>query len=185
MVRLKEKFDKEVMPKMIEKFGYKSSMAVPRIQKVVVNIGFGRLVTGVTTKEREKIINEISDNLALITGQKPVVTKAKKSIAGFKIRKGMAIGAKVTLRRQMMYDFLDRLIHIALPRTRDFRGLDVSSIDNKGNLNIGVKEHIVFPEVSSESAKKIFSLEITIITNAKTREEALELYRLLKFPIKQ
>ncbi|MCD6429434.1 50S ribosomal protein L5 [bacterium] len=185
MMKLKEKFEKEVIPKMMEKFNYKSKMAVPRIEKVVVNIGFGRLVAGVTKQEREKILNEITKDLALITGQKPILTKARKSVSGFKIRKGMVIGAKVTLRKKRMYDFLERLIHIALPRTRDFRGLNPKSIDEQGNLTIGIKEHIVFPEVSSESAKKIFGFEITVVTNAKTREEAIELYKLLGFPIKE
>ena len=184
MERLKEKFEKTVIPKMMEIFGYKSKMAVPRIEKVVINTGFGRLVAGLTKQEREKISNEIAHDLSLITGQKPLFTKARKSIAGFKIRKGMVIGAKVTLRGKRMYDFLERLIYIALPRTRDFRGIDPDSIDKNGNLTIGIKEHIVFPEVSSENVRRIFGLEITVVTNAKTREEAEKLYRLLGFPLK-
>jgi len=181
---LKEKYEKEVVPAMMKKFGYKSKMAVPKIEKVVVNVGFGKMVAQKTPKEREKIINEITNTLALICGQKPVVTKARKSISGFKVRKGMIIGAKVTLRRKRMYDFLERLIHIALPRTRDFRGIDPKSIDDQGNLTIGIKEHIVFPEASSESTSRIFGFEITIVTSAKTKEEAEELFRLLGFPLK-
>jgi large subunit ribosomal protein L5 len=183
-MRLKEKFQKEVIPKMKEKFGYKNNMAVPRVKKVVVNVGLGRLVADKTKQEREKVYKEISEDLALITGQKPVLTKAKKSVSGFKIRKGMPIGAKVTLRKQRMYDFLDRLIHIALPRTRDFKGIDQKSIDKEGNLTIGIREQIVFPEVSSENIKRIFGFEITVVTNAKSREEAVELFKLLGFPIK-
>jgi len=185
MEKLKEKFEKTVIPKMMEIFGYKSKMAVPRIEKVVINTGFGRLVAGLTKQEREKISNEIAHDLSLITGQKPLFTKARKSIAGFKIRKGMVIGAKVTLRGKRMYDFLERLIYIALPRTRDFRGIDPDSIDKNGNLTIGIKEHIVFPEVSSENVRRIFGLEITVVTNAETREEAEKLYRLLGFPLKK
>jgi len=184
MDRLKEKFEKVVVPKMMESFGYKNKMAVPRIEKVVINAGFGRLVAGLTKQEREKISQEIAHDLSLISGQKPLFTKARKSIAGFKVRKGMVIGAKVTLRGKRMYDFLERLIYIALPRTRDFRGIDPDSIDKNGNLTIGIKEHIVFPEVSSENVKRIFGFEITVVTNAKTREEAIELYRLLGFPLK-
>ncbi len=184
MDQLKEKFEKIVIPKMMERFGYKNEMAVPRIEKVVINTGFGRLVSGLTKQEREKISQEIARDLSLISGQKPLFTKARKSIAGFKVRKGMVIGAKVTLRGKRMYDFLERLIYIALPRTRDFRGIDPGSIDKKGNLTIGIKEHIVFPEVSSENVKRIFGFELTVVTNAKTREEAEELYRLLGFPLK-
>lgn len=185
MDKLKEKFEKEVVPKMMEQFGYKSKMAVPRIEKVVINTGFGRLVAGLTKQEREKISQEIAHDLALITGQKPLFTKARKSIAGFKVRKGMVIGAKVTLRGRRMYDFLERLIYIALPRTRDFRGIDPKSIDQNGNLTIGIKEHIVFSEVSSENVKRIFGFEITVSTTAKTKEEAETLFRLLGFPIKE
>lgn len=185
MDKLKEKFEKEVIPQMMEKFGYKNKMAVPRIEKVVINTGFGRLVGGLTKQEREKIAQEIAHDLSLIAGQKPLFTKARKSIAGFKVRKGMIIGAKVTLRGRKMYDFLERLIYIALPRTRDFRGIDPDSIDKNGNLTIGIKEHIVFPEVSSENIKRIFGFEITIPTTAKTKEEAEQLFRLLGFPLKK
>lgn len=168
----------------MEKFGYKNKMAVPKIEKVVVNIGFGRLVSGKTSKEKEEIIKSILEDLTLITGQKPILTKAKKSISSFKVRKGDPIGAKVTLRKKMMYDFLERLIHIVLPRSRDFRGIETSSFDKKGNLTIGIKEHIAFPEVSPEKTRNIFSLEVTITINAKKREEGIELLKLLGFPIK-
>jgi large subunit ribosomal protein L5 len=183
-MRLPEKYKKEVIPEMMKKFGYKNPMAVPKIEKVIINTGFGRLVVGKTGEEQKKILNGILDDLALITGQYPILTKSKMSIAGFKIRKGLAIGAKVTLRRKKMYDFIERLIYIALPRSTDFRGIEPSSFDKKGNLTIGIKEHIVFPEVSPEKTKNIFGLEITIVTNAKKREEAIELFKLLGFPIK-
>ena len=184
-MRFKEKYNKEVVPAMMAKFGYKSIMAVPRIKKVVVNTGFGRLITEKTSQEKKKLLEDIFHDIALITGQKPVERKAKKSISSFKLKQGEVIGASVTLRKQRMYDFLDRLIHIALPRTRDFRGIDLKSIDKIGNLTIGIKEHIVFPELMEENIKKVFGLEITIVTNAKTREEAIELYRLLGFPLKK
>ena len=185
MMRLKEKYQKEVVPKMMEKFGYKSIMAVPTIEKVVVNIGFGRQVVGKTAEEQKKIYEAVSGDLSLITGQKPVITRAKKSISSFKIRKGMPVGAMVTLRGQKMYDFLDRLIHIAFPRSRDFQGIPVKSFDGKGNLTVALREHIAFPEVSPEKAKNIFSFEITITTTSNSREEGIELLRLMGFPIKK
>jgi len=184
MLRLKEKYQKEVIPHMVKRFGYKSVMAVPRVKKVMVNTGFGRLIAGQTSEEQKKVYELILNDLSLICGQRPVLTKAKKSISGFKTRKGMSIGAKVTLRGKKMYDFLDRIIHIALPRSRDFRGINTKSFDKKGNLTIGIKEHIVFPEVSPEKAKTIFGLEITVITTAKTREEGIELLKSIGFPIK-
>jgi large subunit ribosomal protein L5 len=184
MLRLKEKYQKEVIPEMMKRFGYKNPMAVPKIEKVIINTGFGRLIVGKTGEEQKKILDSICQDLALISGQKPILTKAKKSISGFKIRKGLPIGAKVTLRRKRMDDFLERLIQIALPRSRDFRGIDVSSFDKKGNLTIAIREQIAFPEVSPERTKNIFGLEITIVTNARKREEAIELFKLLGFPIK-
>ncbi|MGB2762089.1 MAG: 50S ribosomal protein L5 [Minisyncoccales bacterium] len=185
IVKLKDKYIKEVVPAMKKKFGYKNSMAVPKVEKVVVNIGFGRMITDKTSEEKKKIKEAIIHDLALICGQRPILTKAKKSISTFKIREGMEIGAKVTLRKQKMHDFLDRLIHIALPRSRDFQGIEFKSIDEKGNLNIAVKEHISFPEISPEKTRFLFSFEITIVTTAKKREEGLELLRLLDFPIKK
>lgn len=175
---IKEKYQKEVIPKMIAKFSYKSVMAVPKIEKVVVNVGAGRILK--EPKFRERIEND----LAMITGQKPSFRVAKKSISGFKIRKGMAVGFTVTLRGKRMYDFLERLIFIALPRSRDFRGISLKSFDEKGNLNIGIKEQIIFPEISYESVKDIFSLQVTITLTAKKREEGIELLKLLGFPIK-
>lgn len=184
MLRLREKYEKEVVPQMMERFGYKNKMAVPKIEKVVINTGFGRQVSGKTADEQKKIIEAILEDLALISGQKPILKKAKKSISGFKIKKGMPVGATVTLRRKRMNDFLERLIHIALPRLRDFRGIEPKSFDKEGNLTIGIKEQIVFPEISPEKVKNIFGLEITIVTTAKKREEGIELLKLLGFPIK-
>ncbi len=178
MLNLREKYKKEVIPAMRERFGYKNDLAVPKIEKVVVNAGIGKFLKD--EKAQETIIND----LAKITGQKPVYTLARKAISGFKIRKGMKVGLKVTLRKKRMYDFLDRLIHVAIPRIRDFRGIPEKSIDKEGNLSIGIKEHIIFPEIAHEDVKLIFGFEVTIVTNAKTREEAIELFKLLGFPIK-
>ena len=184
ITKLKEKYTKEVIPAMMKKFGYKNVMAVPKVEKVVVNTGFGKMIVSKTSDEQKKTFKLIFDDLASICAQKPILTKAKKSISGFKIREGMSIGAKVTLRGRKMYDFLERVIHIALPRFRDFRGIDLKSLDKEGNLTIAIKEHIVFPEVSSEKAKNIFGFEITVVTTAKNREESIELLKLLGFPMK-
>ncbi len=196
MLSLQEKYKKEVIPQMMEKFGYnakgdmsgkaryKSVMAVPKIKKVVVNTGFGRLVAGKTKEEQEKIYDPILEDLNQICGQRGVLTLAKKSIAAFKIRQGMPVGAKITLQGKMMFDFLERLIHIGIPRSRDFRGIEPESLDREGNLTIAIKEHITFPEILPERAKTIFGVEITVVTTAKTREEGLELLKLLGFPIK-
>ena len=153
-------------------------MALPKIEKVVVNIGLGRSL------KDEKFLEVALRDIALITGQKPKTTLAKKSIANFKIREGEIIGAVVTLRGQKMRDFIDRLVKIALPRTRDFRGIEAKSIDKNGNLTIGVKEHIVFPEIKGEEVRNIFGFEITMVAKAKNKEEALALYKTLGFPIK-
>jgi len=185
MELLKEKYNKIVIPAMMEKMGYKNRMAVPSIKKVVLNSCFGKEVVGKTASEREKIQNLISQDLSLIAGQKINLVKSRKSIAGFKLREGLEIGATVTLRRQKMWDFLERLIYLSLPRSRDFKGLNPKSVDKNGNLSIGLKEHIFFPEIFTEKEKTIFGLEITIVTNAKNREEGLELYKLLGFPIKE
>lgn len=184
MLRLKDKYKKEVIPAMMQMFGYKNPMAVPGIEKVVVNTGFGRLIGGKTGDEQKKLPEGILNDLSFICGQKPVLTKAKKSISSFKIRMGMPIGAMVTLRGKKMYDFIERLIYTALPRTRDFRGIEQKSFDKKGNLTVGVKEHIVFPEISPEKSKIIFGLEVVIATTAKKREEGIELLKLMGFPIK-
>ena len=184
-MQLPEKYTKEAIPAMMEKFGLKNTMAVPKIEKVVINAGFGKLISGKTSEEQKKFYQAILDDLSLICGQKPQITVAKKSISGFKVRKGMPVGARVTLRSQRMYDFLERLIHIGLPRSRDFGGISLKSFDRKGNLTIGIKEQIVFPEILPERAKNIFGLEITIVTTAKNKEKGIELLRLLGFPIKQ
>jgi len=184
MLHFKEKFQKQVISAMMKRFGYKNKMAVPKIEKVVINTGFGRLITGKTNEEQKKIQEEILNNLALISGQKPVLKKAKKSISGFKVRQGMPVAASVVLRRKKMYDFLERLVYLTLPRSRDFRGIRVESFDKKGNLTIGIKECTLFPEISPEKVKNIFGLEITVVTTAKTREEGIALLKLMEFPIK-
>lgn len=173
-----EKYKREVIPAMQEKFGYKNIMAVPKIVKVVVNSGVGRI-------RDEKQHEEIRKFLALITGQKPAPRPAKKAIASFKTRQGLIIGYQVTLRGKRMWDFLSRLVNIALPRTRDFRGIDGKSFDPRGNLTIGVKEHIVFPEMIGEDYRFLFGLEVTVVAMAKKREEGVELLRLMGFPIRQ
>ncbi len=184
MISLKEKYRKEVIPTMMEKFGYKNRMAVPKIEKVVVNIGFGRVVAEKTSKERKKFSEAILDDISLIVGQRPVLTKARKSISGFKTRQGMPIGAKVVLRRKRMYDFLERLISITLPRSRDFGGIKASAFDKGGNLTLGIKEHISFPEILLEKSKQIFSLEMTVVTTAREQDKGLKLLKLMGFPIK-
>lgn len=185
MLKLKEKYNSEVIPEMMKKLGYKNPMAVPKVEKAIINVGFGRLIAGKSSDEQKKIQNTILQDLSLISGQKPVFKKAKKSISTFKTRQGQIVGAAVVLRGNKMFDFLERLIHIALPRLRDFQGIDVSSFDREGNLTIGIREHIAFPEILPEKAKNIFGLEITVTTTAKNREEGIELLRLIGFPIKQ
>ncbi|MBU2539980.1 50S ribosomal protein L5 [Patescibacteria group bacterium] len=184
MLRLKDKYKKEVIPVMMEKFGYKNVMAIPKIVKVVINSCFGKEVATKTSQEREKVVQNVTNDLTLISGQKPRIVKSKKSIAGFKLREGLDIAVAVTLRKDRMYDFLERLIYLTLPRSRDFQGINPKSIDQKGNLNIGFKEHISFPEVITEKEKTIFGLEISVVTNAKNKEEGLRLFKLLGFPIK-
>lgn len=183
-MKLLEKYKKEVIPAMMAKFGLKNAMAVPKIEKVIINSGFGKMITEKTSDEQKKICDAILNDLSLITGQKPNLTRAKKSISGFKIREGISIGARVTLRGKKMVDFLERLVYVALPRSRDFRGIDQKSFDKKGNLSIGIKEHICFPEVSPEKVRNIFGFEVTIVTTAKKREEGIELFKLLGFPVK-
>lgn len=185
ILRLKEKYQKEVIPAMREKFGYTNDMAVPKIRKVIVNAGFGRMVIGKTSKEGERIQKYISNSLALITGQKPQRREAKKSISSFKLRKGMAVGARVSLGGKRMYDFLEKLIWLVLPRTRDFKGLAPKTFDKGGNLTIGFKEYTPFSEIIPEKDKGIFGLEITVVTTAKNKEEGIELLKLMGFPIKR
>mgnify|MGYP001580627887 CR=1 FL=1 len=184
MIRLKDKYKKEAIPQMMGKFGYKSPMAVPRIEKATVNTGFGREVVGKTDEEQKKTQETILEDFSLMSGQRAILTRAKKAVASFKIRKGMPIGAKVTLRGQKMYDFLEKVINIVLPRSRDFRGINPNSVDERGNLTIAIREHIAFPEISPEKTKKIFGLEITVVTTARSRGEGIELYKLMGFPIK-
>ena len=177
--RLKEKYQKEVVPALMKRFGYKNVMEVPKIEKIVVNMGVGEAVQNI------KALESAMNDLALITGQKPSVRRAKRSEAGFKLRKGMPIGAKVTLRKDMMYDFLDRLISIALPRVRDFRGLSPRSFDGRGNYNFGLSEQVVFPEIDYDKIDKIRGMNITIVTTAKSDEEAKALLEAFGFPFRK
>jgi large subunit ribosomal protein L5 len=179
MPRLREKYEKEVIPALMKKFNYKSVMQVPRLEKVVLNMGIS------DAKENPKAIESATRDLAMISGQKPVVTKAKKSIASFKIRKGMAIGAKVTLRGNRMYEFLDKLFNIALPRVRDFKGLSPDAFDGRGNYTLGIREQLIFPEIDYDKIDKIRGMDITIVTPAKTDEEARELLKGLGMPFAQ
>ncbi len=185
MLRLKDKYQKEVIPALRQNLGYKNNLAVPRVEKVVLNTGFGRLVVGKTGEEQKKVVEAITSDLSLIAGQKAVGTRAKKAIAAFKTRQGMVIGARVTLRGRRMYDFLEKLIYVALPRSRDFQGIVPTSVDHQGNLTVAIKENIAFPEISPEKSKNIFGFEVTVATNAKDREAGLALFRALGFPIRQ
>lgn len=178
MSRMKEKYSKEVAPALMEKFGYKSVMQIPKLEKVVINIGMGE------AKDNPKAIEAASNDLALITGQKPIVTKAKKSVANFKLREGMNIGVKVTLRADKMYEFVDRLFNVALPRVRDFRGINPNGFDGRGNYSLGIKEQLIFPEIDYDKIDKIRGMDINIVTTAKTDEEARELLSLLGAPFR-
>ncbi|QRN41054.1 MAG: 50S ribosomal protein L5 [Neisseriaceae bacterium] len=178
MSSLRKQYVEEIAPRMMEKMGYKSIMEVPRIEKITLNMGVGEAVSD------KKVMEFALSDLARISGQKPVVTKAKKSIAGFKIRDDYPIGCKVTLRRRRMYEFLERLIVVSLPRIRDFRGLNPKSFDGRGNYNMGVKEQIIFPEIEYDKIDTLRGLNITITTTAKTDEEARELLTLMNFPFK-
>ncbi len=177
--RLKRDYDERIAPAMIEKFGYKNRMEIPRLEKIVLNMGVGE-----ATQDKKKVDTAASE-MELIAGQKPVVTKAKKSIAQFKLREGMPIGVKVTLRRERMYEFLDRLVTIALPRVRDFRGLNPKSFDGRGNYALGIKEHIVFPEINYDKAESMWGMDVVITTTAKTDDEARALLRHFNFPFRQ
>ncbi len=179
MPRLLQKYRKTVIPALQKDFGIKNIMAVPKIDKVVVNTGIGKLV------KDDKVAARIEKELTLIVGQKPVFRKAKKSIAGFKLREGVNVGISVTLRGKRMYDFLDRLIAISLPRSRDFRGIDPKNFDKMGNLNFGIKESSIFPEVNYENVKDVFGLEITVVTTAKNRERGIALLKQMGFPLKK
>jgi large subunit ribosomal protein L5 len=177
--RLKEKYQNEVVPALMEKFQYKNVMEVPKLEKIVVNMGIGE------AKDNPKTLESAVKELELIVGQKPVVTKAKKSIANFKIREGMNVGTKVTLRGEKMYDFLDKLMNISLPRVRDFRGVSNSSFDGRGNYALGVKEQLIFPEIEYDKIDKVRGMDIIFVTTAKTDEEARELLRFLGMPFAQ
>ena len=176
MNRLLEKYKSEIKPSLMEKFGYKSVMQVPKIVKIVVNLGVGDAIS--EPKRLDEAVSELTD----ITGQKPVITKAKKSIANFKLREGMAIGCKVDLRGEKMYDFLDKLVNISLPRVRDFHGVSKTAFDGRGNYTLGVKEQIIFPEISYDKVNKVRGMDIVIVTTAKTDEEAEALLRALGMP---
>ena len=177
--RLKKHYEEVVRPKLIEEFGYKNVMEVPTIEKIVLNMGVGE-----STGDSKKATVAAAD-LALIAGQKPVITKARKAISQFKVREGMPIGCKVTLRKTRMYEFLDRLVTIALPRVRDFRGLNPKSFDGRGNYALGIKEHIVFPEINYDKAEAMWGMEVIIATTAKTDDEARALLRHFNFPFRQ
>ena len=186
MIDIQEKYKKEAIPKLKEFLGVKNTLALPQFEKVVINIGIGKMMTknAQTAKQSLETVNKI---ITLITGQKPLFTKAKQSIAGFKIRENMVIGMKVTLRGKKMYDFLNRWINIAIPRTRDFRGVEVANIDSDGNLNFGVKEYTVFPEVANREEKggELFGFQITVVLkNVKKRDQAIGLYKAVGFPLK-
>ncbi|MDD5569037.1 MAG: 50S ribosomal protein L5 [Candidatus Pacebacteria bacterium] len=185
MIKIKQNYQKKAIPGMREKFGYKNVMAIPKIKKVVVNIGFGRAMSAKTKEDQKRFSDYVVSNVAQIAGQRPVLTRAHKSISSFKLREGSVVGAKVTLRGKRMYDFLEKLVNIVLPRSRDFRGIALSKIDGSGNLNLGIKEHIIFPEISPEKSVNIIGLQVTIATDAKEKERGLELFRLLDFPLKK
>ena len=173
---LKVKYTNEVAPALMQKFGYKSTMQIPRIEKIVVNCGCGE------ARENAKVLESVVKDLATITGQKPVITKAKKSVANFKLREGMPIGAKVTLRQDKMWEFLDRLFNVALPRVRDFRGINPNAFDGRGNYALGVKEQLIFPEIEYDKIDKIRGMDVIICTTAQTDEEARELLSLIGAP---
>ena len=178
MNALKEQYEKQVVPALIKKFEYKSKMQVPKLDKIVINIGLG------DTRENPKALENAMKELAQITGQKPIVTKAKKSIAAFKIREGQDLGCKVTLRKDKMYDFAYKLFNVALPRVRDFRGVSPDSFDGRGNYSMGLKEQLIFPEIEYDKVDKLRGMDIIFVTTAETDEEARELLRLLGMPFK-
>ena len=176
MPRLQDKYNNEVVKAMMEKFGYTNVMEVPRLEKIVINMGVGE------AKENSKVLESAVSDLQIISGQKPVITRAKKSVANFKLRENMAIGAKVTLRKANMYEFADKLINIALPRVRDFRGISDKSFDGRGNYSLGIKEQLIFPEIEYDKIDKLRGMNIVVVTTAKTDEEARELLKLMGMP---
>ena len=179
MARLKEQYQSEMVDALIKKFGYKNIMEVPKLDKIVINMGVGE------AKDNAKVLDSAVRDLELITGQKAVTTKAKKSVANFKIREGMPIGCKVTLRGEKMYEFVDRLINLALPRVRDFRGVSDTSFDGRGNYTLGIKEQIIFPEIDYDKVNKVRGMDIVIVTTAKTNEEARALLAEMGMPFKK
>lgn len=178
MSRLKVTYEKDLMPALIKEFGFTSSMEVPRLNKIVLNIGLGEAIQNI------KVLDSAMEELALIAGQRPVVTRARKSIASFKLREGMPIGCMVTLRKIRMYDFFDKLVNVTLPRVRDFRGLSDKSFDGRGNYTVGIKEHIIFPEIDYDKIDKIKGLNISIVTTAKTDEEGKALLKMMGMPFR-
>ncbi|MCP4109170.1 MAG: 50S ribosomal protein L5 [Desulfobacteraceae bacterium] len=178
MSQLKEHYEKEVVPKLVETFKYKNAMQVPKIEKVILNMGLGEAIHNI------KLIDSAAEELKIIAGQQPVVTRAKRSIAAFKLREGMPIGCCVTLRRRRMFDFYNKLVNIALPRVRDFRGISGKAFDGRGNYSLGIKEHIIFPEIDYDKIDKIKGLNISIVTTAQTDKEGKELLRLLGMPFR-
>lgn len=178
-VRLKERYQKEITPSLMKKFEYRTPMEVPKIEKVVINMGVGEAV------QNPKILDSAVEDLTVISGQKPVVTRAKKSIAGFKLREDMPIGCKVTLRGTRMYDFLDKLINVALPRVRDFRGISPKAFDGRGNYTLGLKEQLVFPEIEYDKVDKVRGMDVVIVTTADTDEEARELLTQMGMPFRK
>lgn len=179
MARLKEYYESTIRPQLVERFGYKNPMQVPRLEKIVLNMGVGEAVA-----DRKKLENAMRD-MALIAGQKPVPCRARKSVANFKVRKGMAIGCKVTLRRERMYEFLDRLINVALPRVRDFRGVPDKAFDGRGNYAFGIKEQIIFPEINFDEVDEVRGMDVIICTTAKTNEEAKALLAGFNMPFRK
>ena len=179
VARLKEDYRERVMPALMKKFSYKNSLQVPRMVKIVVNMGVGEAT------QDPKLLETAMDDLTRITGQKPVVLKSRKSISQFKLRKGVAVGCKVTLRGNMMYEFFDRLVNVAIPRIRDFRGLSPDSFDGRGNYTFGIKEQVMFPEISYDKVKKMFGADLTLVTTARTDEESLELLSQLGMPFRR
>jgi large subunit ribosomal protein L5 len=177
--RLQEKYQNSVRAELANKFAYKSSMQIPKVEKIVINMGIGDAVANV------KVLDDAVEELTLITGQKPVVTKARKSIANFKLREGMPIGCKVTLRGERMYQFLDKLVSVALPRVRDFHGINGNSFDGRGNYTLGVKEQLIFPEINFDKVKKVRGMDIVIVTTAKTDEEGRTLLQLMGMPFRK
>jgi large subunit ribosomal protein L5 len=178
MARLKDYYEKTVIPALIKEFNYKNPMEVPRMEKIIVNMGLGEAI------QNAKILDSAAEEIATIVGQKPVITKAKKSIATFKLRQGMSIGCRVTLRREKMYEFFDRLVNVAIPRVRDFRGISPKSFDGRGNFALGLKEQIIFPEIEFDKVDKARGMNIVIVTSAKTDEEARQFLALMGVPFK-